>query len=165
MRRLAILALSALAVLTSTGCAYQWGGPFRRDVSTVYVEMFTSREFRRDIEFNLTEAVKKRIGSDTPYRLTDREKADTLLTGEVTEVRQTAFAEDFRTRQPREMQLTLAVRVQWKDLRSGKMLVDVPVQLQAADYLPPTGETDTFALDRAVDGMARQIVARMYEDW
>lgn len=165
MRRFGFSAVFALSMLAGTGCAYHWGGPFRNDVSTVYVDMFTSREFRRDIEFNLTEAVKKRISSDTPYRLTSREKADTLLTGEVTEVRQTAFAEDFRTRQPREKQLTLAVRIQWKDLRSGRMLVDVPVQLQAADYLPPTGETDTFALDRAVDGMARQIVARMYEDW
>lgn len=159
------MALTSLSVLLSTGCAYQLGGPFRQDVSTVYVDMFASREFRRDIEFYLTEAVKKRINADTPYRLTDREKADTILSGEVTEVRQSAFAEDFRTRQPREKQLTLAVRMQWKDLRSGKMLVDVPVQLQSVDYLTGTGETEAFALERAADGMARQIVARLYEDW
>lgn len=154
-----------LVVAGAGGCAYKWGAPYRSDLKTVYVEVFTSKEFRRDIEFNLTEAVKKRIGLDTPYRLAPREKADTILTGEVTEVRQSAFAEDFRSRQPRDRQLTLAVRLQWKDLRTGRMLVDVPVQLQAVDYLAPTGETEAFALERAVDGMARQIVARMYEDW
>ncbi len=156
-------ALVALVVLT--GCGYKAGGPYRSDIRTVYVEMFGSKEFRRDLEFQLTEAVKKRIGSDTPYRLAPREKADTILTGEVLEERQAAMAPDFRSRQPREKQLTLAVRLQWKDVRTGRLLVDQPVQLQAVDYLTPTGETEKFAQERAVDGMARQIVAKMYEDW
>jgi len=33
------------------------------------------------------------------------------------------------------------------------------------DYLTPTGETEKFAQERAVDGLARQIVAKMYEEW
>ena len=156
-------ALVALVVLT--GCGYKAGGPYRSDIRTVYVEMFGSKEFRRDLEFQLTEAVKKRIGSDTPFRLAPREKADTILTGEVLEERQAAMAPDFRSRQPREKQLTLAVRLQWKDVRTGRLLVDQPVQLQAVDYLTPTGESVKFAQERAVDGMARQIVAKMYEDW
>jgi hypothetical protein len=127
--------------------------------------MFGSREFRRDLEFMLTEAVKKRIGADTPYRLAAREKADTILTGEVLEERQAAWAPDFLSRQPREKQLTLAVKLQWRDVRTGKLLADVPVQLQTVDYLTPTGETEKFAQERAVDGLARQIVAKMYEDW
>ncbi|MBK9127037.1 MAG: hypothetical protein IPM13_04470 [Phycisphaerales bacterium] len=154
-----------LSLFVQTGCGYRAGGPYRTDVQTVYVDMFGSKEFRRDLEFQLTEAVKKRIGSDTPYRLAPREKADTILTGEVLEVRQAAFAEDFRSRQPRDKQTTLAVRMQWRDLRSGKMLADVPVQLAAVDTLPPAGESDRFAENRVVDAMARQIVARMYEDW
>jgi hypothetical protein len=147
------------------GCGYKAGGPYRTDIQTVYVEMFGSREFRRDLEFMLTEAVKKRIGADTPYRLAAREKADTILTGEVLEERQAAWAPDFLSRQPREKQLTLAVKLQWRDVRTGKLLADVPVQLQTVDYLTPTGETEKFAQERAVDGLARQIVAKMYEDW
>lgn len=147
------------------GCGYKAGGPYRTDIETIHVEMFGSKEFRRDLEFMLTEAVKKRIAADTPYRLAPREKADTILSGQVLEERQAAFAPDFQSRQPREKQLTLAVRLQWKDLRSGRLLVDLPVQLQAADYLTPTGETERFAQERAVDSMARQIVAKLYEDW
>lgn len=151
--------------LGAAGCGYRAGAPYRQDVQTVYVEMFGSKEFRRDIEFKLTEAVKKRIGSDTPYRLAPREKADTILSGQVLEERQAAMAPDFRSRLPREKALTLAVRLQWKDLRTGRMLADLPVQLQTVDYLTPTGETESFAQERAVDGLARQIVAKMYEDW
>ena len=147
------------------GCGYEAGGPYRSDIGTVHVEMFGSKEFRRDLEFMLTEAVKKRIGSDTPYRLAPRESADTILTGDVLEERQAAFAPDFRSRQPREKQLTLAVRLQWKDVRTGRILVDQPVELQAVDYLTPTGETEKFAQQRAVDGMARRIVAKMCAPW
>ncbi len=148
-----------------TGCGYRTGEFYRPEIETVHVEMFASREFRRDLEFMLTEALKKRINLETPYRLADKEKADTILKGEVLEVRQAAFATDFRSRQPREKQLTLAVRVQWKDLRSGRVLVDQPVELQAADYLTPTGETEKFAQQRAIDRLAAKIVAKMHDEW
>lgn len=148
-----------------SGCGYRAGELYRGDVKTVYVDMFGSREFRRDLEFMLTEAVKKRIGFETPYRLAPREKADTILTGEVLEERQAAFAPDYLSRLPRQKAATLAVRVTWKDLRSGKMLVDQPVLLDTVDYLPPTGETEKFAQQQLVDKLARRIVQKMYADW
>lgn len=154
-----------LILIAVAGCGYRAGGPFRSEVRTVYVEMFGSKEFRRDLEFQLTEAVKKRIATDTPYRLANRQDADTILVAEVLEERQAALAPDFRSRQPREKLTTLAVRVQWKDVRTGRVLVDQPVLLQAADYLPPAGETEHFAHERAADRLAARIVAAMYEDW
>ncbi len=147
------------------GCGYRAGGPFRGGIETVYVDMVGSREFRRDLEFKLTEALKKRIGTDTPYRVVAREKADTILSAEVLEQRTAAFAPDYRSQQPREKQLTLAVRVQWKDARSGRILVDQPVQLQTADYVVPPGETEALAQERVIDRLAARIVAMLYEDW
>ena len=162
--RAAVIGLLAAAVILP-GCGYRAGGPYRPNIETVYVEMFASKEFRRDLEFTLTEAVKKRINLDTPYRLAAREKADTILTGEVLEERQAAFAPDYRSKLPREKQLTLAVRVQWKDSRNGRVLVDQSVELQATDYLTPTGETEALAQEQAIDRLASKIVARMYDDW
>lgn len=161
------LPVCALVIALSSvgGCGYKAGGPYRTDVHTVCVEMVGSREFRRDMEFQLTEALKKRIGTNTPYKLAPREKADTILTAELLEERQTAFAPDYRSRQPREKTLTLAVKLLWKDVRTGRILVDQPVELQAVDYLTPTGETEKFAQEKAVDALARQIVEKMYEDW
>ncbi|MGD8454308.1 MAG: LptE family protein [Phycisphaerae bacterium] len=159
------LIVLAGAVLLLSGCGYRAGELYRAEVETVHVEMFASHEFRRDLEFKLTEAVKKRINLDTPYRLVDKQKADTILRGEVLEVRQAAFAPDYRSRLPREKQLTLAVRLQWEDVRSGRLLVDQPVELQAVDYLTPTGETEAFAQERAIDLMARKIVSKLYADW
>lgn len=165
MRASGLVVLAGGLALLAGGCGYRAGAPYRTDVATVYVDMFGSKEFRRDLEFQLTEAVKKRIGARTPYRLAPREKADTILSGEVLEQRQAALAPDFRSRQPREKTLTLAVRLQWKDLRNGRLLLDQQVQLQSVDYLTQTGETEQFGQERAVDGLAEQIVAKMYEDW
>lgn len=161
----AMIGLALLSLPVLTGCGYSSRGLYREDVRSVHVEIFTSREFRRDLEFHLTEAVQKRIGTDTPYRLAPKEKADTILRGQVLEVRQAAFAPDPISRQPRDIQLTLAVRVEWKDQRDGRILLDQPVLLQAVDYLPAPGETEAFAQRKAIDRMAARIVARMYDDW
>ncbi len=155
-----VLALAALG-----GCGYRSDELFRPDVRTIYVDMFTSKEFRRDLEFSLTEAVKKRISMETPYRLAPREKADTILKGEVIEERQTAFAPDPESRLPREKQLTLAVKLQWKDQRTGRILMDQPVLLQAVDYLPPAGETEKFAQHKDIDRLAQRIIAKLYAEW
>jgi hypothetical protein len=159
-----VLGLSA-AICGSSGCGYRSDELFRTDVETVYVDMFESREFRRDLEFMLTEAVKKRVATDTPYRLAPKEKADTILRGEVLEERQAAFAPDFRSRQPRDKQMNLVVRVQWKDVRTGRVLVERPLLLQAVDYLPPAGETEKLAQQKGIDRLAARIVAQMYNEW
>lgn len=159
-------ALLLLGLLSgSTGCGYRTDQLFRDDVKSVYVDMFESREFRRDLEFGLTEAVKKKISTDTPYRLAPREKADTILRGEVLEVRQAAFAPDVLSRLPRDKEMTLAIRLEWKDLRSGAMLLNQPILLQAQDYLPPAGESEKFAEEKVIEKMATRVVSRLYADW
>ena len=165
MGRSRVLAGLVLLAAGLTGCGYSARGLFRDDIRTVHVEMFTTREFRRDLEFMLTEAVKKRIETDTPYRLASREKADTILRGQVRQVRQAAFAPDPRTRQPRDKQMTLAVHVQWKDQRSGTYLLDQDVLLQAIDDLPPAGESEAFAEQKLIDRMAARIVRRLFAAW
>ena len=64
-----------------TGCGYSTKRPFSTDIQTVHVEMFQSKEFRRELEFRLTESVIKRIEMDTPYRIAPRKTADAVLTG------------------------------------------------------------------------------------
>lgn len=165
MRRQYWIPLALVVLSGATGCGYSSRELFRTDVQTVYVQMFESREFRRDLEFMLTEAVKKRVATDTPYRVAPKEKADTILRGEVLEERQAGFAPDFRSRQPRDKQMTLVVRVQWQDVSTGRLLVDQDLLLQAVDYLPSAGETEKLAQQRGIDRLAARIVAQMYNQW
>ncbi|MEN6306779.1 MAG: hypothetical protein ABFD91_03410, partial [Anaerohalosphaeraceae bacterium] len=79
----AILSIAGLAVLVVSlgGCqGYSNSWLHRDDVSTVYVEMMETSSFRRGHEFNLTDAICKRIEAQTPYKIvSDREVADTIL--------------------------------------------------------------------------------------
>ena len=71
-------ALIALAALATSGCGYSFRAPYDKSVQTVYVPMFKSQTFTRDVEKMLTELVQKEIGRRTPYRLVDDvENADT----------------------------------------------------------------------------------------
>ena len=160
---------TALAVLilgtTLPGCSYSTRPPFPQNVRTVYVEMFQSREFRRGLEFMLTEAVQKRILQDTPYRIADKQSADTLLTGEVLEVRQAVLGRSFETGRPRQQQATFVIRFAWKDLRTGQVLIEQPRFIQSVEYIPPVGEDFYDASTRGLDELAERIVQQMMESW
>jgi len=158
-----ILAVMMLSLVGCTG--YSTDRPFRKDVKTIAVKPFGSKEFRRRIEMDLTEAVKKRIILDTPYKLADVSVADTELTGEVLQVRQATMGRDFECNLPRVTQLTLIVKFQWKDLRTGEVLVQKDRWLQTYDWSAAVGENQELAIQGAVDRMAETIVEQMERDW
>jgi hypothetical protein len=147
------------------GCSYTTDRPFPSGIRTVYVEMLQSKEFRRDLEFELTEALIKRIEMDTPYKIADKQNADTVLTGEILEVQQQTLGRDFRADRPREIGSTIIMRYRWKDLRTGDILVDRPRFAHMVTYIPPVGETFRKGMIRGLDGMAEAIVDTMETDW
>jgi hypothetical protein len=157
------LAVTLLTLLT--GCGYQTGGLYRENVRTVYVEMFQSKEFRRGIEMDLTEAIRKHIDRSTPYKNAARERADTILSGEVLEWREAALGKDFVTQLPRESAATLIIRFRWQDMRTGKLLVDEPRFLTTVEYVKPVNETAYLARQDAVNKLARRIVETMESPW
>ncbi|MEK6676207.1 MAG: LPS assembly lipoprotein LptE [Planctomycetota bacterium] len=147
------------------GCSYTTQRPFPTDIQTVHVEMFQSKEFRRELEFRLTEAVGKRLEMDTPYRLGTRETADALLSGEILEVKNRTFADDFKTDLPREIGSTVILRVRFQDLRTGETLVERPRFVYQSSYIPPVGETFSDGMTRAMDGLAEVVVEAIETDW
>lgn len=147
------------------GCAYSSKRPFPTDIQTIHVEMLESKEFRRELEFRLTEALVKRIELDTPYRIAPRSKADALLTGEILQVRNRVFGDDFRLDQPREIGSTLVVRYRLEDMRTGRILAERPRFVYQTSYIPPVGETFSDSVTRSMDGLAEQIVESMESPW
>jgi hypothetical protein len=130
-------------------------------IRTVALDIFESKEFRRGLETQLTEALAKRVESDTPFKLVDKKRADTMLTGEIREVRQATIGRDFRQARPRETTATLVVSFQWKDLRTGEILVDRPNFVQQVDYIRPLGEDFYHASQKGIDDLAERMVEQM----
>src|SRR4051794_23668078 len=69
--------LFLVGVLSSGGCHYNVGNSFPSDVQTVYVPIFTNEDFRRGVEFQLTDAVQKQIQQRSHFRLVKDNSADT----------------------------------------------------------------------------------------
>ena len=156
---------SAVAMAALTGCGYSTTRPFPTDIQTVHVEMFQSKEFRRELEFRLTESIVKRIEMDTPYRIAPRNKADALLTGEILKVENRNFGDDVDTDLPRETGSTVVIRYRLQNMRTGRILVERPRSVYQTSFIPPVGETFTEGMTRAMDGLAEHIVESMESDW
>lgn len=164
MRSTGLLTCVGLMTLLS-GCGYSTQRPFPQNVQTVCVEMFQNRDFRKDLEFPLSEAVIKRIEMDTNYRLAPRSQADTIVSGEIVEVRQNTLGNDFRTDLPRETAVTFVVNFRWKDQRSGKILAERQRATYTTTYIKPVGESFFDGASRGLEGVAEQLVEAMESTW
>ena len=171
---LAAALLGGIALLTS-GCAgYQIGSPslYRQDVRTVYVPMFQSDSYRRQLAERLTEAVIKRIEGFTPYKVTHRPDADTVLSGRIVTNRKRVITED-RFDMARDIEVTLGVEAAWTD-RAGNLIGSqfaqpLPAPLitfgGSAHFVPEGGQSYATAEREAIQTLAKQIVEQMEMPW
>ncbi len=144
---------------------YTAGSIHPANVRTVYVQVFGSQEFRRELEFRLTEALVKRILLDTPYKIAPKGQADTILYGEILAVPVTLLGSDFDSDLPRENQQVLVCDWTWKDRRSGEILAQRRHMEQASEYIPLAGETFFDGTEEGINDLAERIVEAMEADW
>lgn len=163
-RRIVVMLLSVGAAVSS-GCGYSTRRPFSTDIQSIHVEMFQSKEFRRELEFRLTEAIVKRIEMDTPYRIAPRRIADALMTGEILSVDNRTFGDDFDTNLPREIGSTIVVRFRLQDMRTGEILAQRRRFVYQTSYIPPVGETFDQGMTRGLEGLAEKMVESIESDW
>jgi hypothetical protein len=155
------------------GCAtYHIGNAslYPPEVHTVYVPMFESVSFRRDLSERLTEAVMKEIEKKTPYKVVSDPNADSILSGRITQESKRVLV-GARTGDPRELQTQIGVQVNWTDNR-GKMLrscpdIPLPATLTegAGNVVPEVGQSLAVAQQDAINRLAEQIVGMMEKPW
>ena len=121
MNRLVILMTATLGSGLAAGCGYSTDALHRTDVRTGAVPVFQSDEFRRGLEMELTEELKKLIELRTPYKVVNEENADTIIHGRILDLQESVMTEDDRDLAT-EIQTSLFVQCEWKDLRSGQVL-------------------------------------------
>lgn len=171
--RAAVCAGLILTVLV--GCAgYQLGTRtlYAPDVSTVYVPIFESDSYRRNLGEQLTEAVIKEIEQKTPYKVVDTPLADSVLTGRLKHDSKHVLVESNRD-QPRDVEVDLRVEVVWRDSRGDlicqPMTVPVTPDLveigQPATYVAEGGQSNVSAQHQAIQRLAEQIVSTMEMPW
>ena len=168
---LLVTALPLCIVLFAGGCGpggmegytNQWLYP--ENVSSVYVEMFDAGGFRRGHEYNFTDALCKRIESDTPYKIvSDRNLADTVLSGRVS-IGQGVLATDRYEGTPLEVETYAKISVTWKNLKTGDILVDNEEVNAAASYSSKLGQDMDEASRVALNRAAEKVVELMETSW
>jgi hypothetical protein len=123
--------------------------------------------YRREIEMRVTEAVVKRIEQDTPYKVTTKERADTLLSGSIDTIEQRTLSFNPDTGQPRETELTLIISFTWRDLRTGRILAERKSMTITGRYTrqDPIEEDFFQGSENVINRLARQVVEKMEQPW
>ena len=169
-------AVLAYILLTSlAGCnvdpsvGYTTANQYRPGIRSVSVPIWTRGKdvYRRELEMRLTEAIVKRIETDTPYKVTTRARADTLLTGRIDEIVQQVMSTNPDTGRARELELTIEVSFTWKDLRTGEILVDRENFRIARPYIVDEPIAEDFFEGSAylINQLAKRIVEQMEAEW
>jgi len=174
--RRCLVGLSLLAVVLALGgCfGYRIGAESLYPVSihTVYVPVFESDSFRRNLGERLTEAVIKEIELKTPYKVTGDSNADSILSGRITHDTKRVMVLN-RYHDPRESEVSLQVEVRWLDRQNNLIREAAPIPLpdevatlrETALLVPEAGHSVATAQQQAIHRLAQQIVSMMEAPW
>ncbi len=159
--------LAVLAITTLAGCGgYSHTSLFPEDIGSVYIEMFDNRTFRRGIEYTLSDAIVKRIESDTPYKVvSDRDRTDSIIDGQLVVISESILTLERETGRALEEEVVLTATVNWKNLKTGRMMMNNQSVTAAASYSEFLHQDFTYASTLAANKLAQKIVELMQNNW
>lgn len=156
-----------VAWAASGGCGYSFRAPYDKSVRTVFVPIFKSQSFDRDVEKDLTRQVQEEIMRRTPYKLVHRlEEADTVLTGTINFVSKNILVEA-PTNLPRQLTRSISVSVNWVHNPPTELERKRPPTIvsETRNFVPEAGETALTATIKVNQAIAEQIVDMMEKPW
>ncbi|MGE3818474.1 MAG: hypothetical protein AB7I30_03500 [Isosphaeraceae bacterium] len=163
-RRVLVAALLSMGILS--GCGYTLRAPIDPAMRTVYVPLFRSISFRRDVNLQLTELVIKEI-EDRGFKVVGNpEGADTILDGTVNFADKNLLVENpFNL--PRQLTAQINASVNWTHNPPLKEELDrgPTVIAETVNFVPEIGETSMAAFYRTNQILARQIADMMENPW
>jgi hypothetical protein len=145
--------------------SYRWPTLYRGDVHTVAVPIFGNRTFYQGVEFRLTKSIINQLESQSPYKVAPKERADTILEGEITSVHLHTISNNAISAVPQEQMYQLVVRFTWRDLRTGKILAQREDFEQTAPYYPTLREDQFIGEQLNIERLSLAIVEELQADW
>ena len=162
----AIFAATCAAVLFAGCSGYSNNSLYSQDIKSVYVEMFDNETFRRDLEYDLTDAIAKRIEAETPYKIvSDKSRADTVLSGKITAMDDSVLTIERETGRPLEEQAEVTAKFNWKNLKTGEYLLENSTATASASYSQFQQQSFDYASKTAANKLAERIVEQMQMKW
>jgi hypothetical protein len=161
----ALCAAGLLGGCGSTG-GYSTESLFPNNIATVRLEMFDNRSFRRGVEYDFSDALGKRIESATPYKIvTDSDRADSVISGQLVSIGESTLTIERNTARPLEKEVVITAVVNWKDLKTGKMMINNQTITAVASYSGFQSQDFTYASALAANRLAEKVVEMMEQRW
>ncbi|MHC4193902.1 MAG: LPS assembly lipoprotein LptE [Planctomycetota bacterium] len=165
-----LLGSLALALFAVSGCSqtngYSNESLFNEDVRNVYVEMFDNQSFWRGVEYELTDALAKRIEAETPYKIvSSKDQADSIISGRVSSIGQSTITIEREAGRALEREVQLRAVVDWENLRTGDLLIDSKSVDASASYSALQMQSFKYASSLAANKLAQRIVELMENKW
>ncbi len=160
--------VTCLLLFCASGCGYQavgHGSMHRKDVRTVSIAAVANASADIHAADALTAALVQQLETSTPYRVAEVASADTLLEVTLTSVSRGASLRSTATGIPQEQVWAFTADAVWKDLRTGKVLLELRNFTQTAQQYPTLGEGPFIPTQQAADGLAQGIVDEMAAKW
>jgi hypothetical protein len=172
-RKIALVILSGSVVaacLGFCGCSRIGGYSneclYPENIRSIYVEMFDNQSFWRGVEYELTDALAKRIEAQTPYKIiSNRDRADTVISGQISSVGRSLLSIERETGAPMELEVELRTVVNWKDLKTGRLLINNRSVGASASYSGFQNQDFKYDSSLAANNLARKIVELMEKKW
>ncbi len=152
-----------LATLLS-GCGYTSRSLLEQNVRSIYIKIFDNETFRRDLEFDLTKAIKEEILLRTRLKIVDKKHADSILFGSIVSVRERVLIES-PDAEVIESSVSTAVRFSWTDQRTGRAIIDKYKVKASAEFIATKNEDVKTGEIKSFVNVARKIVNLMERDW
>lgn len=164
------LGLSVAFSLCFCGCegmeGYSSDSLFPEDVGSIYVEMFDNRSFRRGVEYELSDALAKRIEAETPYKIiSSRDRADTIISGQIVHITESVLSSERQIGRALEKEVQLQAVLNWKNLKTGELLINNKSVNASATYSEWQNQGFSYASTLAANNLAQRIVELMEKEW
>jgi outer membrane lipopolysaccharide assembly protein LptE/RlpB len=176
-RRLLGLILAPLLLAPLAGCGYSLAGrgsALPAHIKTIGVPLFTNATTVFDVEQTLTQRVRLEFIGRGKYQVVpDDVGTDAVLKGDITgiSIRPTAFDSN---QQASRYEITVVVKVEFKDVANDKVLYENPAQVFKDEYEVTTGQSATDAsflgqnsnaLERLATDFAKSVVTSVLESF
>jgi len=162
---------AALACLSLIGCLGYHIGPVKpyylRDVHSIAVPTFKNHTLVPHIEALVTDTVIKQLQQDGTFQITNGDKADAILNGEVTRInRLPARSVRGNVLKTTEFALTLNVRYSLTG-RNGEQLASPSEAVGTTSFFVSSDVTtdERQALPLATEDLATRLVSQISEGW
>jgi len=163
----------AWALGSGSGCSsdptrgYSFASVYDNSIQSVSIPIFRNETTSRGLEVQLTESLIKELQRRTPWHLAKSDRADTTLLGVITNTELSVLSDDPQSGLVQEQAVRITIRFEWRDNRSGKILVARDGYSASAVFSPARNVGDRLELGQrnAIEELASDVVSEMRSGW